>query len=309
MTILNTALRAFLLFALITPLSVTAADGDSKRQSADSDDALSEIREQSKSFVEAFNQGKAGAIAAMWTSDGEYVDDAGRRYSGRDEIKKAYADFFAKNKGTKIHVAIDSLRRLNENVVLEDGRAILAPAPSGSPGFSQYTAIHVKQDDQWQMASVRDQWVATPSAHHQVADLNWLIGKWEAEEFGAKTTSVCRWIADKSFVERSYETTAADGTKTSGVQLIGWNPMLGQMQSWNFSGDGGHSVGLWTPHDSGFSAEMHGMTGHGVATHAINILTRLDDDAYVWQSVKRSAGGVELPDTNEVVIKRQTSDQ
>ena len=54
------------------------------------------------------------------------------------------------------------------------------------------------------MSTVREAHVETPSAYHNVADLEWLIGTWTAEEHGGTMTSVCRWVANKSFVERSF---------------------------------------------------------------------------------------------------------
>jgi hypothetical protein len=116
---------------------------------------------------------------------------------------------------------------------------------------------------------------------------------------------VCRWIANKSFVQRTYTVTQPDGSTTHGVQIIGFNPRGEHIQSWNFSSDGGHAIGVWEPHEGGWSAEIIGTTGAGVLTTSINRLSRLDDDAYVWQSVNRSAGGVALPDTGEVIMKRQ----
>jgi hypothetical protein len=46
------------------------------------------------------------------------------------------------------------------------------------------------------------------------------------------------------------------------------------------------------------------MTGAGIPTSAVNHLSRLDDNAYAWQSVERYLGELALPDTGEVVIKR-----
>ena len=112
-------------------------------------------------------------------------------------------------------------------------------------------------------------------------------------------------MANEKCVERKYTTTLVDGTKASGVQLIGWNPLEGRVQSWSFSPDGGHDVGVWSPVHGGWRSEMQGVTGEGAPTTSVNLLTRLDDNAYVWQSVQRSAGGISLPDTDEVVIKRQ----
>ena len=50
---------------------------------------------------------------------------------------------------------------------------------------------------------------------------------------------------------------------------------------------------------------MQGMTGDGVSTTSTNLLRRLDDNAYVWQSVDRTVGGVTVSDTEEVVLRRQ----
>jgi hypothetical protein len=107
-------------------------------------------------------------------------------------------------------------------------------------------------------------------------------------------------VANKSLVERKYTMTHVDGTKTSGVQLIGWNPQEGHVQSWNFSSDGGHAVGVWSAEQGGWIAEMQGVTGDGTPTTSVNMFTRLDDNAYAWQSVQRAAGGIVLPDTDEV---------
>jgi hypothetical protein len=66
---------------------------------------------------------------------------------------------------------------------------------------------------------------------------------------------------------------------------------------------------VWSPRAGGWSAEIRGVTGDGTPTAAVNLLTRLDDNAYVWQSVQRTAGETSLPDTDEVVIKRVPSER
>ena len=279
------------------------------KQKASAEDELAAIRQGSKDFEKAFNAGDADAVSELWTEDGEYVDESGKNYSGRAEIAAAYGEFFNNNPEAKIQIHVDAVRLLSENTALEDGRAIVSPPPANAPGVGKYTAIHVKVDGQWLMSSVRDSSIETPSSYHHLSDLEWLVGTWTAEELGVKTTSVCRWVANKSFVERRYTITHTDGTKASGLQLIGWNPAVGHVQSWNFSPDGGHAVGVWSPHEGGWTAQIQGITGEGVATYAVNHLTRLDDNAYVWQSVNRTLGGQQLPDTGEVILKRQTDAQ
>lgn len=276
-----------------------------KLSTNDASGDLAAIRATSESFVKAFNSADPQAVANLWTERGDYTDDAGHTFTGREAIAREYTAFFKANPGAKIRLAIDSLKLLSDSAAIEDGRAVLDPAPAGAPATSKYTAIHVKADGKWLMSTVRDSHVEQPSAYRNLADLEWLIGTWAAEEHGAKTESVCRWIAGKSFVERKYTITHADGTAASGVQLIGWNPQGGHVQSWNFSAGGGNAIGVWSPRDGGWAIETRGVTGDGTPTTAINLLTKLDDNAYSWQSVRRTAGGQTLADTDEVVLKRR----
>ena len=271
----------------------------------ESADEMAAIRAGSDMFVEAFNKGDAKAIAALWTDDGEYIDDTGRRFVGRDAIEKVYAEFFTNVPKSKIQLAIDSLRLLSNDTAIEDGRAVVVSPERSALGFSKYTVVHVKVDNTWKMASVRDTVSEVPAAVSSAADLEFLIGTWVAEEHGVKTVSVCRWIAEGHFIERSYTSTHVDGTSSSGVQLVGWNPSAEHVQSWSFSPDGGYATGMWFPQPGGWVGHMLGTTGDGLPTSSINQFRKLDDNAYVWQAIHRSVGGKSLPDTHEVVWKRQ----
>jgi hypothetical protein len=153
------------------------------------------------------------------------------------------------------------------------------------------------------MASVRDSSVVA-SGEAVLTDLDWLVGSWAAEENGGKMEATCRWVADKKFLERKFSVTRGDKVVSSGVQMIGWNPQSQQVQSWVFTSDGGHAVGIWTPRKDGWSIETHGMLADGTPTQAVNLFTKIDDQAFSWQSVDRAVGGSALPDTEEVLLKR-----
>ncbi|HQX51107.1 MAG TPA: nuclear transport factor 2 family protein [Planctomycetaceae bacterium] len=266
---------------------------------------IAAIRATSQTFISAFDQGDAKAIAALWTETGEYIDDAGRSFLGRNAIEEGYAAFFLESPGVKIRINIDSLRLLSDSAAIEDGSSALEMADSSIAAMGQYTAIHVKVDGKWKMSSVRDSSIEPPLAQRNLADLDWLIGTWIAEDRGNVNESDFRWVADQSFVERKYTVTHVDGSQTSGIQMIGWNPQGNHIQSWTFEPQGGHSVGIWSPTEDGWSVIVKGTTGDGVPSMSVTTLRRLDDNAYVWQSTQRSLGGVALPDTDEVVLKRQ----
>ncbi|TWT67238.1 SnoaL-like domain protein [Allorhodopirellula solitaria] len=270
---------------------------------------LSAVQAQSQAFVAAFNQHDAEAVAALWTENAEYISHLGTAVQGREAIEQAYAQFFADHPETKIQVVIDSLRQVGEGLVIEDGRALVSPPPGGAAGISKYTAVHTQDDGQWRMASVRDVWVDAAATRESTDDLEFLIGDWVAEEHGIQLHSVCRWVAGGHFVARTYTTTQVDGSQSSGLQLIGWNPVDNRIQSWMFSPDGGHAMGVWSITATGWIAETRGATGDGTPTTSLNRLSRLDENAYVWQSIQRTVGGVAVPDTDEVVIKRKPTEK
>jgi hypothetical protein len=193
---------------------------------------------------------------------------------------------------------------ISDDAAIEDGHAVVEVSPAGISGTSKYTVVHVKRDDKWLMSTVRDTHVEPPAAQTHLQDLEWLVGSWSAEENGTTMEAVCRWVAEKSFLERTYSVKRSGDVISSGVQIIGWDPGRERIQSWTFTSDGGQAVGIWTPRENGWAIETSGTLADGTATSAINACTRIDDDAFSWQSVERSAGGVELPDTEEVVLRR-----
>lgn len=273
------------------------------------DENTAAIQKTASAFTDAFNRGDAKAVAALWTTNGEYVDESGNEHAGQAAIESCYADFFKANPGASLNLVIDSVRFVSPTVAIEDGHTVLTLPPSGKSTSSEYSVVHSKVDGRWLMASVREARTDGETAHEHIEDLQWLIGTWMAEDQGVTTKSECKWIGDQSFVERKYTTKTADGVETSGVQIIGWNAQAGHVQSWNFGADGSFAVGVWAPTEGGWQASVSGVTLDGATTSAINRLQRLDDNAYSWQSVDRSLDATSLPDSDEVIVRRDVQKQ
>jgi len=85
----------------------------------------SEIRECAKAFSNAFNSGDAKAIAAQWTMDGDYTNEAGIEFNGREAIEKEYTNFFKQYPGVKIKIDIEEIKMLSETSAIEEGTATL----------------------------------------------------------------------------------------------------------------------------------------------------------------------------------------
>lgn len=270
---------------------------------ADSPDVVA-IKKGEEAFKKAFDAGDAKAVAALWTPDGELVEESGERIEGRAAIEKRYAAFFKANPKLRIAIRVDIIRFPNAETALEDGSATVM-FPSGIPMNSgNYSVVHVKRDGKWLMWSVRETPSEESPAEAMLDKLGWMIGDWTAENKGVEFHLSCQWIANKHFIEQNYFAKRGNKVITSGRQIVGWDPARQRIASWMFTSDGGHAFGLWTPREDGMMVEAEGVLPDGTPTKAVNITRKLDNKAVVWRSTERSAGGVPLADTDEVILKR-----
>ncbi len=288
----------------ITPKTTESTANQANQRAPNSDDEAA-IRESAERFVMDFNRGDAKAVAAHWVEDGDYINEAGLKYTGRAAIEEEYANFFQSYPGVKIQVVVDSVRMINETTAIEDGRATLEPLPAGSPASSRYTAIHVKQGDQWLMKSVRDMRVQHASNHNHLSDLEWLIGDWSAEHEDVEVNISFNWRANKNYIERTFEVTKQGQPLTAGTQIIGWDPMQQSITSRLFDHRGGHAFGIWSPGEAGWMIESLAHTVDEVPASATNFLMRVDDDTLAWQSVDRAVAGQAVADTAQFVLTRK----
>ncbi len=285
-----------------------AANGQSTADpaSADADKAEKEIRAGADGFVAAFKKRDAEAIAAQWTPDGVYIDEAGQKFEGRKSIQSEYETIF-KNGGDDlaVRVEIDSVRLINDTAAIEEGRAALVPQPTGvNRVMSRYTALYVKQDGRWLIAELRDSRIDLPPEAGQLEDLGWLVGTWSASNGESSVEVKCRWVENNRFLLRTNAVTESGKATAGGLEVIGIHPATQRITSWHFNNDGGHAVGVWTPLAGGWAVESVGVMKDGTVTNANYILSRTGDDSLTWKSVERSVGDAPLPDLPEVALKR-----
>lgn len=282
------------------------AANNNSNGSSDNAAELDAIRATVASFEKAFNAGNAQAVAAHWAQDGELIDESGYRFAGREEIAAAYKAFFAENKGVTLTTSVNQLRMINAESAIEDGESTLHPAPAGAPATARYTAVHVKRDGKWLMYSVRESRLESSGNYDDLADLENMIGTWTSESNGVMFEATSQWMANKNFIEQTFSSTQNGQTVSSGKQIIGWDPQTQNVVSWTFTSDGGHAFGVWTPHETGWTIETTGTMADGTQTTAVNIMSKIDDNALAWRSVNRTAGAFSVLDTDEVVLRRKT---
>jgi len=263
------------------------------------------VQQSAQAFTDAFNKADAAAIAALWTPDGDY-EVGGDTLKGREAIQKTYEAFFASNPGAKMQVKVDSVRLLAPTVAVEQGTAAVGGSPNTSPTASAYTAVHVKQKDgKWLMATVRESEAPTLIREDR-KELSWLIGNWTAKGDAAEVDISYEWIANNNFIRGETKVRhKADGKEANGgTQIIGRDPLSGQIVSWFFNADGGHGYGAWLKDGNRWLIESQGATAGGETTTATNMLYHADDNVMSWQSVSRTVNGAPVPSTKEIVIER-----
>jgi uncharacterized protein (TIGR02246 family) len=113
------------------------------------------LHELHRAFLAAFNKGDVEAVAALHTSDMDFLGFDGQTSKGRVELEKRIASRFAKSEGAKPNSPFGSLRFLTPDVAIADRPSALTPAPEGGPGKVHATVVYVKRDGKWLIAAVR----------------------------------------------------------------------------------------------------------------------------------------------------------
>jgi uncharacterized protein (TIGR02246 family) len=264
------------------------------------------IRASAGDFVKAFNAGDAKAIGALWSTDAEYTDEAGRSYHGREGIVQEYATLFKEHRSATMDVTIESIGFFGPVIAVEKGIARLK-SPAGDASAARYTVVHARRDGQWIMVDCRDAPYVPGSNADYLKDLQWLIGQWTTAAKDDSRQIKFEWMCEKTFIKSSFTVAKGDKTTLNGGQIIGWNPRLGKIVSMHFDAQGGFGNDSWTKDGSKWVIEASGVLRDGSTSTAVNIVTPIDANSFTWQSVKRTLDGVKLPDTPPVKIVRVQS--
>ena len=256
-------------------------------------------------FVEAFHNGDAKKLASFWTPDGDYTSQTGRHVKGRENIEKAFKEFFAEHKGMKLRIDIISQRFITPDVAVEDGTTDVIPPDGDPPTRARYTIVHVKQGGKWMLSSVRDAQFFPATNYEHLRELEWAIGDWADEsEKGAVGRLSFTWSENQNFMINSFATTLKNIALSSGTQWIGYDASTKKIRSWTFDASGSFAEGTWSREGKKWTIKSTSTTREGKKATATNIVTLVDADTITWQSRDRMADGKELPDIKEIKLKR-----
>jgi uncharacterized protein (TIGR02246 family) len=263
------------------------------------------IRQTVSAYADAFNKGDLDALAAIWASNAEYIDEKGTVTKGRNAIANLFKQYMSGLKGARMAFKVTSIRPLTAEVMLQDGVSTLTKA-DGSTEDGHFTAVWFKKDGKWLLRSVRDlpyEAGDTPGAGGALKDLKWMVGDWVAEKEGIKVS--VRWAMNRAFLLQDYTVKRGEGDMEV-QQLIGFDPLTGQIKSWTFDSLGGYGEGLWTREGNSWVIETAGVLPNGQTGTAVNTIRFVNDQNAVFQARHREVGGQPIADS-EVKLVRKAS--
>ncbi len=258
------------------------------------------VRAAMQSFVMAFGLKDAKALAAHWTTQGEYQNDKGKTARGRDALEKGFAKFFAKTPEVKAEVRTNSLRFLSKDAAIEEGTVIVRRGPVEPASTANYSVLFVREQRRWLIAQLSE----SSDDADAITDLDWIIGEWKSiNGQGAEIRTSYTWDANKKFIHVRF-TIAEKALALSGTQIIGVDPAIGGIRTWTFEADGGVGVADWNRDGDHWELELTGTLSGGRQLTETNILRRVNNDTITWQSINRLLDGTELADLPPVKVTR-----
>jgi uncharacterized protein (TIGR02246 family) len=256
------------------------------------------------SFAAAFNAGDAKKLAAHFVEDGEYVDDTGTLFKGRERIEAEFAAFFKALPGTQIAIDVEALRFVGDSLAIEEGTAAVTHAADESVTVSRYIVVHVRKQNRWQIASARDLDSEPASNHDRLKPLEWLIGDWVDESDDSTVATSIRWSDDDNYIITKFNVNVTGIRVMSGTQRIGWDPQKNQIRSWIFDSEGGFATGFWTGTEAGWIVKTTAVLPDGSPGSTTSTYVQTGKDSFRLTLSQRLIAGQPLPNLSIDVVRR-----
>ena len=291
------------------------------------------IHAAAAAYMQALERGDGNALAALWTADGDIVDEQGNVLKGRDTValtKKPTAE----HEPPTLLLRETTLRFLTPDVAIEDGTVQIRLPGLVATVFppkviqGRFTATWLKQEGQWHIASLREAKIEPAGGPVQLADLDWMVGDWTvvdntlsppekkhpadpavpANADNAPSMEIAvRWNAARTFLLRDMKIIKGQTSLSHISQRIGWDPLAREIHSWMFAGDGAHGEGVWKKDGDAWIAQASSVMADGTQMSSLNIYVYNGKDRCTWRSFHTHIGGEHLPQVNMTMIRKPGS--
>jgi uncharacterized protein (TIGR02246 family) len=280
-------------------VAIRDAEARPPAQEARADDTNA-IQAAMESFRKAFEARDAKAVAEHWTAGGEYSGADGQKVRGREAITKGFQAFFTRTPELTSTVQHKEIRFLSNDTGIDEGSVTVRRGPLEAATSAKFTALFVREDGKWRLAQLSE---STPEGD-SINDLAWLVGDWSSQEKdGAQIRTTYSWHANKKFIIGEFTIKEKDRT-FSGTHVIGIDPKSGVLHSWSFEASGGVGAADWSRDGDHWVLDSSGTMPDGGVLTQTNILRRVNERTFTWQSVNRSLGDRGIEDLAPVKVTR-----
>ena len=261
------------------------------------------------SYVQAFNQGDAEALAKHWSEQGEFISPAGERAQGHDQLAAQFAAYFESAKGASLELIDTTIEFQSPSVALETGIARVL-VPDQDPSETKYKAVHVKTTAGWKIDSVEESDLPAPPPSHyeELKQLSWLVGEWGDTDDVVQIETKCRWTSNQNFLVQTFKVYVDETVEFEGTQIIGWDPAAETVRSWMFDSDGGFGAGRWSGEGKEWTVQTLSVLPDGRRGSATQKYEVLDDDTIQFRSFGRQVDGELMPSIGPVKIVRKAQE-
>lgn len=265
------------------------------------------IRKIHDDLVKAYSSDDAKAVAALFGSDGEYINAEGLVFKGRQEIEESLSEYVGDHPGCKLDSEIDAIRFVSPTVALVDGVTVVVHEEGeGDATHCHFAAVYVKTDNKWEVASVRDRLIyPVQFAEDQLSRLDFLKGDWIDEDDNSVVSFVCKPTDNNKFLLREFDLKISGKKVMSGSQRIGWDPISGNLRTWIFDSEGGFAEGVWEQDGDDWVLSVSGVTADGETASGSSIYKIVNEETLTWQAVDHEVGGIPVPDSPVFTLTRR----
>jgi hypothetical protein len=229
------------------------------------------IRAAAKEYVSALRRGDSGRLKTMWTTDGDYVDAAGQSFPAQELI----AQFKTPAETTGAPAAVlpkSTVKLVAPGVAIEDG----------GQETGRFSAVWVKRDGRWLLASLRESAAEAQQARPELRPLAWLVGEWAGTGGDAAVIMSWDWSDGGQYLVGEYLIYGKDGELAGGTQRLGWDPAAKQIKSWTFNSQGGAGEGRWRRDGDRWTAESAHVAADGKTASSTATYELKEDGQLVW---------------------------
>jgi uncharacterized protein (TIGR02246 family) len=285
-----------------TPAQQPAGEG--KNQSSPPDQTTDD---DARKYEEAYNKGDAKTLAGFYSDDVDYLDQDGAEVKGREAMEKLLGDNFQQYPGVKLAITTEEIKQLTPDVKVTRGIATVTPA-NGAATTTRYTLVKVKKGDHWEISQMNEREAPPQSAYSKLEALDWLVGTWQDKSGDQTVQHKINWAGDKNFLVRTINL-QGNQTSTDGWEIIGWDPVRQQIRSWIFDSNGGFGETTWVNNGEDWLIRASNVLPDGSRSTAENVLTKVDDNKFTWESQNRTLNGEPQPSLDKVEVQRVAGSQ